>query len=138
MDRNVYAERGVQLDGDQKIVQPKPAEKLLKYFPAEAFALYAALEPASATVFEGRALTAALWISLLLSLLFCVIFLKRFWVIKLYRQIVISCVTFVVYVAALGGPFSRLSWFEPGFALIASIVVTGFIIFVKAPVAPSE
>lgn len=138
MDRNVYAQRVRLVDGASEITQPKPAEKLLKYFPAEAFALYAALEPACATVFTGNALEWSLWISLALSLILCVLFLKRFWQVTRSSQIAISCVALVVYVAALGGPFATLAWFKAGYALIASIVMTGFIIFMPAPTQPED
>lgn len=138
MDRNVYAEPVRLTDGGAGgATQPKPAEKLVKYFPAEAFALYAALEPASATLFQDEVLTWALWISLILSIVLCVMFLKRYWKVRRNDQLVISCVALVVYVAALGGPFVTLAWFKPGFALLATILITSFIVFAKAPTRPA-
>lgn len=139
MDRNVYAEQVRLVDGQKgPPEQPKAAEKLVKYFPAEAFALYAALEPACASVFAGRTLSAALWISLALSLALCVMVLQRFWKVRRPDQVAVSCVALVVYVAALGGPFATLSWWKAGFALIASILVSAFIIFTKAPTRPDD
>ena len=139
MDRNVYAEPVRLADGTTgPPAQPKPAEKLVKYFPAEAFALYAALEPACASVFAGRTLSAALWVSLVISVVLCVMVLKRFWKVRRSDQIAISCVALVVYVAALGGPFATLGWWKAGFALIASILVSAFIIFTKAPTRPDD
>lgn len=65
MDRNVYARRpAAPLDEGTPAPppeQPKPAEKLLKYFPAEAFALYATLEPLMDTAFDGTAFKSAMW-----------------------------------------------------------------------------
>ena len=114
---------------------PKAAEKLLKYFPAEAFALYAALDPVARTIWKGAELGAALWVMLAIALVFLVFFLRRFWVVNKV-QIVISCGAFALYVAALGGPFASLSGWNPAFGLLGAIIATAFMIFIKAPTAP--
>lgn len=141
MDRNVYARRRVRTVDETEISstepeQPSPAEKLVKYFPTEAFALYAGLEPLADTLFDGDPLRWSLWLGLLLSLVLCVMFLRRFWNVRRPSQIAISCVALVVYVAALGGPFATISWWQPGFALLAAVIMTAFIIFVPAPTEP--
>lgn len=140
MDRNVYARHPVTTVDEGKPapppVQPKPAEKLLKYFPAEAFALYATLEPLTDTAFDGTPFKWAMWTALGISVVFCAMFLRRFWAVQRRRQIAISCIALVVYVAALGGPFATLDWFKPAFALIAAALMSAFIIFMPAPTAP--
>lgn len=137
MDRNVLARPRFTATGEPAgDDQPNPAEKLVKYFPTEAFALYAALEPLCGTVFEGSALKVSLWVSLALALVFCALFLERFWAIVLKRQIAISCAALVLYVAALGGPFATIDGYKVGYALILAVVASAFIVFVKAPTDP--
>lgn len=134
MDRNVFAHSGAGVA--QAAEQPKPAEKLVKYFPTEAFALYAALEPLAGTIFNGNTLKVMLWVSLGLATVFCALFLKQFWNIVLKQQIAISCSALVLYVAALGGPFATIDGYKVGYALFAAVVVSAFIVFVKAPTDP--
>lgn len=142
MDRNVYARRQFgPLDdagSPAEPEQPGPAEKLVKYFPAEAFALYAGLEPLAATALDGQALRWSLWAALVLALVLCVMFLRRFWAVVRPGQIAISCVALIVYVAALGGPFTTIGWWDPAIALAAVVVLTAFIIFLPAPVEPEN
>ncbi len=137
MDRNVFAQARFTATGQADGVdQPNPAEKLVKYFPTEAFALYAALEPLCGVTFNGTTFKVTLWISLALALIFCALFLRRFWAIVLKRQIAISCVALVLYVAALGGPFATIDGYKSGYALIAAVLMSAFIVFVKAPADP--
>lgn len=143
MDRNVYARRLASSLDDEgapppEPKQPGPAEKLVKYFPAEAFALYAGLEPLSDTVLDGNALKWSLWGALALSVVLCVMFLRRFWNVRRRGQVAISCLALVVYVAALGGPFALLDWWEPAIALAAAVIMSAFIIFVPAPTEPED
>lgn len=139
IDRNVYAQpaTGSVAEGvTPEPQQPKPWEKLLNYFPAEATALYATLAPLLDSALNGNSLRWALWSALLLSVIFGALFLKKFWHIERTIQIVISSVAFLVYMAALGGPFAQESWYSPIWAVIASVVVSAFIIFAPAPTKP--
>lgn len=90
--------------------EPSPAEKLLKYFPVEALALYSALDPAARSIqSSGTTLKVLLWSSLFLSVVFRAIYLRRFWKVERPDQIAISTGALVLYVAALGDPFSPLA-----------------------------
>jgi hypothetical protein len=133
MDRNVWKKIGIE---DISGKEPSPAEKLLMYFPVEALALYATLEPAVGTVFNGNVLKVALWSSLAISILFCIFFLRRFWKVARASQLAISAGSLVLYVASLGGPFATTSWYKPGYGLLASILATAFLIFVPTPSKP--
>jgi hypothetical protein len=108
MNRNVYKVAPPAADAAEP-KEPKPSEKLVKYFPAEAFALYSALDPAVRTTFGGVALKIALWASLAIAIVFCVMFLRRFWNVQRRDLVAISCGALVLYVAALGGPFTTTS-----------------------------
>jgi hypothetical protein len=139
VDRNVY--RTLPPDSQPGVAaasgnEPDKPTKLLKYFPAEALALYSALEPASNAAFTGTTLTVMLWISLGLAVTFCGLYLRRFWNITHRRQIAVSIGALILYVAALGGPFATISWYNAGYALFASIAATAFMIFLPSPPAP--
>lgn len=136
-DRNVYAipatGEGLALETP---TQPKPVEKLVKYFPSEALALYTFLDPTCRTIWSEGALAVPLWASLVLSIVFLIMFLRKFWTVT-RSQTAISTTAFVLYIAAVGGPFALLSWWHPGYGILAAGIATTFLVFVKAPVPPA-
>lgn len=141
LNRNVYAipaaaEPGRAAAPPGPPEQPKPVEKLVKYFPSEALALYTFLDPTCRTIWSGAALAVPLWISLLLSIVFLIMFLRKFWTVT-WGQTAISTAAFVLYIAAVGGPFLFVAGWHPGFGILAAGVATAFLIFVKAPEPPA-
>jgi hypothetical protein len=137
MDRNVRQPGPAAAAGGP---EPPPQEKLLKFFPAEALALYSALEPLARELGKGREhdtlLRVLLWGALAVAVLFCVMYLRRFWQIETPAQLGISAGSLVLYVAALGGPFGTLGWYSPLMGCAAAVIATSFLIFVKAPAPP--
>jgi hypothetical protein len=147
VSRDLYATKiterhgaGVAEGADTTTVvkDPKPYEKLLGYFPEGATALYASLSPLLDGGYSGRTLTNCLWGALAVSTLFNVLYLKIFWKVKRDSQIAISTLAFLVYMAALGGPFVREDWYSPTIAGVVAVVFSAFIIFMKAPTKPAE
>lgn len=141
IDRSIYKVPVTVYSPDgqttEATVEPRPAEKLVKYFPAEALALYTTLDPIVRETFTDD-VRWALWTSLVLSVVFCWVILDRLWKVKPVLQKVISCVTLVVYVATLGGPFGLDEWFRPGYAAIAAVVLTALLVFLPAPINPDD
>jgi hypothetical protein len=113
--------------------QPTPPEKLLKYFPEAALALYVALDPLVREAFDGDAFRVAIWASLGISMLFCWLYLKRIWHVERTLQILVSIGALVLYVAAIGGPFSTISGYKTIYGTIAAIIATAFLLFMPAP-----
>ena len=138
MDRNVYKVRTLQEDGGQQLSEPSARDKLLSYFPAEALALYSGLDPALRSTVNGTALKITLWCALAASSVFCWFYLVRFWHVNRPFQRLVSCGALVLYVASLGGPFRTISGFKPGYAVIAAILATAFLVFVPSPAPPPE
>lgn len=135
MDRRVYRRRDSRdtIHGEE----PPPQEKLLKYFPGEALALYFTLDPLVREAFLGDGQKLGLWASLILAVVFCWLFLRRFWNIESQLQLAISSGTLVLYVAAIGGPFATLDSYKPIYGVIAAVVATAFMIFVPSEELPA-
>jgi hypothetical protein len=113
---------------------------LLKYFPGEALAAYLTLEPLVRTAWDDdlNALKIGLWATLGIAVVFCWMYLKRFWKIDEARQRAISVGGLTLYVAAIGGPFETLSWYKPVYGVMAAVVASLFLIFVPSPPAPPD
>jgi hypothetical protein len=136
LDRSVYRiTRTVK--GEQVKEEPNPAEKLLKYFPDAALALYITLDPLFRQAVSGDALKFWLWFSLVLSAVFCWLYLGKFWKVHAKRQRAFSAGALVLYVAALGGPFSTLTGYKTIYGTIAAVIATAFLIFVPSEDLPS-
>ncbi len=123
--------------GDGTDPEPSPQEKLLKYFPDAALALYIAADPLVRQAASGDALKICLWGALVLCVVFCYLYLDRFWTNVDGRQKAISITALVLYIAAIGGPFS-LTWtgYKTVWASIVALFFTAFMVFTKAPVKP--
>lgn len=135
MDRNVY-QRVVRAPGgflsDQ---EPRAAEKLVKYFPIEALALYCILQPAVLAL-AGSSRDGVLWAALGACVLFCAGYLHVAWRVTRTSHVLISCTALVLYVAALGGPFATLALYAPGYAAAAAVAATALMLLVPSPLAP--
>lgn len=137
MDRNVRTmTSGTFVEGT--LQQPPAQEKLVKFFPAEALALYSGLEPLAVKLAgsDDGQLKGYLWGALAVSSLFCLMFLRSFWHVT-NSQAAISTVCLVLYVSALGGPFSTVNGYDPLMGVAAAIIASAFMIFVKAPAPPA-
>lgn len=128
-------------DGVEKLEvdpPPKPHEKLMMYFPEAALALYIALDPMLRQLLNGDAAKAGLWVLLVIVIIFCWMFLTKFWEIIENGTKVISVIALILYIAAIGGPFAA-TWegYEPLWASVLAILFTAFIVFFKkVPVKP--
>lgn len=138
MDRNVHRQFSALDASDAG--EPPPQEKLLKYFPAEALALYTALEPLARSIADGNSIMLRwmLWAALTLGVVFCILFLRNFWNITRRSQLAISAGSLILYVAALGGPFDTISWYRPVMGVALAVVATAFLIFVPTPAEPTR
>lgn len=135
MDRNVYRRAVRAPDGYQTDQEPGAAEKLVKYFPVEALALYCVLEP-TVMATSGVAWEGLLWAALGLVVVFCAVYLHLTWQVTRLSHLLISCIALVLYVAALGGPFATLPVFAPGYAVAAAVAATALMLLVPSPLAP--
>lgn len=123
--------------GTRTVLEEPPAqEKLLKYFPAEALALYSALDPLARGI-SGDEESGLLWVALIIAIIFCVMYLRRFWNIRSNAQLAISSFSLILYVAAFGGPFALLNGYDPLMGVALAVIASAFLIFVPTPKAPT-
>lgn len=110
-------------------------ERLLKYIPAESVALYLTLDGIcrSSWADEGDKLWKGLLFSLVLVLILTPLYLRRVGRVEKRGQIALSTLAFVVWVAAVGGWFATLTWWEPAFGSIALVVATAVLPLVDDP-----
>jgi hypothetical protein len=111
------------------------ASRLLKYIPTETVAAYLALSGVVASA-DGENRATMLWAVFAFGLLLTPLYLRRVGNVRSWLQIGISTVAFVVWVFALGGPWSLLSWYEPyqGTLLLIAFTTTAPLVI---PVPPS-
>jgi hypothetical protein len=105
--------------------EDKYKDRLLKYIPAEVVTLYLTL-----TALLGTARVQPWWLGWLILAVGIVAtwyYLRYPLEVKDRKQLIISCVAFVVWAFALGGPFKDLSWYNPVHGGLLLTVYTFFI-----------
>ena len=109
--------------------EDKYKDRLLKYIPAEVVTLYLTL-----TALLGTASDLPWWLGWLIFVLGIVAtwyYLRYPLEVKDRTQLIISCVAFVVWVFALGGPFKDLGWYKPVYGGLLLTTYTFFVASVK-------
>lgn len=106
------------------------ADRLFKYIPAELVAGYIFAIGMMKNLTEAGEIRVFQWGLFLIFLILTPLYLWRVQKVQKISQHIISAVSFVVWVFALGGPFSLYSWYNPVhgavllpvFTLVVSIV----------------
>lgn len=99
-------------------------DRLFKYIPAELVAGYIFI---TGTVKQITDQTQAMLIHWIIFLIFCTLtplYLCRVQKVKKFQQLVISTLSFIVWVFALGGPFALYDWYNPVYGAILLPVFT--------------
>lgn len=100
------------------------SDRLLKYVPAEVIALYLALE----AIVRGHTGAAGIeWVALAAGVVGTPLYLYRKGHVTRRTQLVISTLAFLVWVLAIGGPFSNMSWYSPAYGAVLLIIFTFFV-----------
>jgi hypothetical protein len=121
------AARGLSPDESGEIQPLKPDDyksRLMKYIPSEVIAMYLALDALIRSGNKGTMLL--LWFAFAMGLLGTLLYLTKVQKVHKTKQLVISALAFAVWVLAIGGPFTQLSWYDPIYGGIALIVYTFF------------
>jgi len=109
-------------------------ERLLKYIPVETIGLYLALEGIIKSPEMGiRQRRFYLGATLVVSLVFTWLYLRRIAKVQLASQSLISCFALMVWVFAMGGIFATFAFYRPWQGTAALIVVTSFLAFIEPP-----
>ncbi len=104
--------------------------RLLKYIPAEVIALYLTL--ISLLRSAERIGAEWQWIIFFVGVVATPLYLWRLLRVRKLLQLVLSTVSFAVWVFALGEPFAQLSWYAPVYGGILLCVYTFFIPIIEA------
>jgi hypothetical protein len=98
--------------------------RILKYIPAEIVAVYLTLDGIVRSAVDGA--SRQIWLHLILGfgLVVTPLFLWRVAKVRNKNQLVISTISFAVWVFALGGAFADYSWYKPFEGAIALVMYT--------------
>lgn len=102
-------------------------DTLLKYIPAEVVALYITLYGIISAAKTEIPFDLISWIIFVVGVFGTALYLWRIGKVNDMLQISISTGAFVIWVFALGGPFSNLSWYHPVYGTLLLPIYTFFI-----------
>ena len=101
--------------------------KIIKYIPSEVVALYITLYGVASAAKTEIPFVLITWLIFVVGVLGTVLYLWRIAQVNDRLQIFISAGAFVVWVFALGGPFSNLLWYNPVYGALLLPIYTFFI-----------
>lgn len=101
--------------------------RIIKYIPSEVVALYITLYGVASAAETEIPFGLMTWLIFIVGVLGTVLYLWRVAKVNDRSQIFISTGAFVVWVFALGGPFSNLSWYHPVYGALLLPIYTFFI-----------
>lgn len=93
-------------------------DRLLKYIPAEVVGVFLAVDSLLKSDLISIPKETVNWVVFLFLLIMTPIYLFRVLRVKKYPQLVISTLSFAVWVFTLGGPFTLFSWYNPIYGAI--------------------
>jgi hypothetical protein len=103
-------------------------DRLIKYIPAEVVAVYLALDAIAKE--NANAPEWIHWAIFVFGILGTILYLNRREKVSKPVQLAISAIAFMVWVFALGGPFTLLPWYEPWWAKLVVTAYTFAIAFI--------
>jgi len=98
--------------------------RLVKLIPSEIIALYLALDGIASAMKQKEIL---LWVVFGVAVTGAWFYLGRLANVKLLSQRLLTVLAFVIWVYVFGGPFTHLSWYDPGYGKLLLVVYTFFV-----------
>ncbi|HAX92477.1 MAG TPA: hypothetical protein DCY25_00775 [Bacteroidales bacterium] len=108
------------------------SDRLFKYIPAEIVAGYIFAAGMLENLTKAGEISLFQWGLFLIFLILTPLYLWRVQKVQKISQHIISALSFVVWVFALGGPFSLLSWYNPVYGAVLLPVFTLAVAIVEA------
>lgn len=94
-----------------------PATRLLKYIPADVVGLWIAGNSLIQSQPDASSRSGLLWLLFVVGVVFTFLWTNKQTKSQgrppAWRQIILSCITFTVWVFAIGGPFVSLPFYQP-------------------------
>ena len=111
--------------------------RLLKYIPADVVGLWIAGNSLIQSQPDASSRSGLLWLLFVVGLVFTFLWTNKQTKEKnrppAWRQIVLCCVTFTVWVFAIGGPFASLPFYQPIQGSLLLLFYSAAIPFLPAP-----
>ncbi len=107
-------------------------DRLFKYIPAELVAGYIFVLGVVNKLSDASEIRIFQW---LLFIIFCILtplYLRRVQKVLKVQQQIISVLSFIVWVFALGGPFTLYAWYDPVYGAILLPVFTLIVAIIEA------
>lgn len=108
------------------------SDRLFKYIPAELVAGYIFAIGMTEKLTEAGETRALQWLLFAIFLILTPLYLWRVQKVQKISQHIISALSFVVWVFALGGPFALYSWYNPVYGAVLLPVFTLTVAIVEA------
>lgn len=108
------------------------SDRLFKYIPAEIVAGYIFAAGLLENLTKAGEISKFQWGLFLIFLILTPLYLWRVQKVQKLSQHIISALSFVVWVFALGGPFSLFSWYNPVYGAVLLPVFTLAVAIVEA------
>ncbi len=125
--KNINAIQSRLPEAEREKVKPDDyLTKILKYIPAEVVALYVTLYNIAYAARADIPFTLIVWIIFGIGIIGTVLYLLRVAKVNDWSQITVSTIAFVVWVFALGGPFSHCAWYQPAYGALILPIYTFF------------
>ena len=99
-------------------------DRLLKYIPAEVVACYIFVQGVITQLTDPFELGVFQWSIFAVFLILTYLYLWRILKVRKFQQLAISVTAFAVWVFALGGPFSLVTWYKPVYGEVLLPVFT--------------
>ncbi len=111
----------------EKVKPDDNLTKIIKCIPSEVIVLYITLYGIASAAKTEIPFNLIIWLIFVVGILGTILYLRRIAKVDDWTQIFISTGAFVVWIFALGGPFSNLSWYNPIYGALLLPIYTFFI-----------
>jgi hypothetical protein len=122
----------LDIRADAAKLAPKPDDyqaRLLKYIPAEVVAVYLTLDGIVRSAANQLPQKPWLWIIFVILLIGTPIYLWRITKVTKKVQLIISTLSFAVWIFALGGAFATTPWYKPVYGTLLLPIYTFIVPF---------
>jgi hypothetical protein len=116
-------------------------DRLLKYIPSDVVGVWLAGSGLIRGQAEDGSRAGLLWLMFVVGVVFSFLWTRQQTRVEgkppAWRQIILSCLAFVVWVFAIGGPFAELSFYKPLYGSLLLLMFTSALPLLPPP-PPSQ